>query len=118
VNRLFAVLVVAVVVALWWAYAKPQAVFVVRIQGGRPAATQGKVTRAFLDAVADVFQEFGLEAGEIRGVPRERAVALWFSSGIPPDAQQRIRNWWGISGWSTKAGRMQGTRSRSRADGA
>jgi hypothetical protein len=96
---LLPVLVLGVAAAAWWLLCKPPTVFVVRVRGGQPEATRGKVTDALRLAVADVFREFGLQKGEIRGVARGRRIALWFSSGLPPEAGQRLRNWWALSGW-------------------
>jgi hypothetical protein len=96
---LLAIAVIAVGAALWWVMGKPPAVFVVLVRDGRPKTFRGKVTDAFLAAVADVFREFGLDVGEVRGVTRGRRIALWFSSGVPPGACQRMRNWWAMSGW-------------------
>jgi len=100
VKALLLLLIVVVVAAMCFAVARPHAAFVVRVRNGRPESTHGKVTEAFLETVAEVFRDFGLEAGEIRGIPRGRRIALWFSSGMPPGACQRLRNWWAISGWS------------------
>jgi len=97
---LLTIVVVAVAAAVWWAIGKPPAAFIVRVKEGKPIATRGKVTDAFLAAVAEVFRDLGLLTGEIRGVARGRRIALWFSSGLPPAACQRLRNWWAISGWS------------------
>lgn len=92
-------LVVTVAAATWWVVAKPQAVFIVRVHAGRPLTIKGKVTGAFLATVDEVFREFGLQKGEIRGVRRGRRLALWFSGDVPPNARQRLRNWWSLSGW-------------------
>ncbi len=101
-EELWPVLIIVVVAAVWWAVAKPQAVFVVRIRDGKLTIGRGKVTEAFSTAVTEVFEEFGLQSGEIRGVSQGRRIALWFSSGIPAAACQRLRNWWAMSGWSAK----------------
>ena len=99
-EELLPVLLIVAAAALYWAIAKPQAVFVVRVRNGQTTSTHGKVTGAFLAAIAEVFEEFGIQEGEIRGVPRGRKIALWFTSKIPSAACQRLRNWWVISGWS------------------
>jgi hypothetical protein len=96
------VLILAVCAGVWWFAAKPLAVFVVRVRDGVPQATHGKVTDSFLAAVGEVFREFSLRRGEIRGVAKGRRIALWFSAGIPPAACQRLRNWWVMSGWSAR----------------
>src|SRR5262245_31650254 len=95
--------VLAVAAAGVWFAAKPAAVFVVQVRGGVPQASRGKVTAAFLAAVADVCGEFGISAGEIRGVPRRhRRISLRFSASFPSASQQRLRNWWAQSGWSIR----------------
>lgn len=91
VGEWLPLLIVVVAVAVWWAIGKPPAVFVVRVRDGQPTAVRGKVTGAFLTAVADVFRVFKLSAGEVRGVARGRGIALRFSSGVTPGACQRLR---------------------------
>jgi hypothetical protein len=106
VGELLPFLVVALVVAAaGWFAARPPAVFVVRVRAGQPEATHGKVTGAFLAAVAEVCREFKVQTGEIRGVAWGRRIRLWFSPGIPRPARQRLRNWWAMSGWSARPGR-------------
>jgi hypothetical protein len=89
-----------IAVAVVWAILRPAGVFVVRVRQGKASAVRGKATDAFLSEVAEVFREFGIASGEVRGVARGRRIALWFSSRVPPAARQRLRNWWVISGWS------------------
>jgi hypothetical protein len=88
-----------------WLVAKPPALFVVRVRDGNPRATRGKVTDAFLAAVADLLREYGVQSGEIHGVARGRRIALWFSRELPAAFCQRLRNWWAVSGWSADPGR-------------
>lgn len=92
--------VAGVAAAVYWLCAKPEAAFVVRARAGEAEATVGKVTGAFLAAVAEVCKEFGIASGEVRGVARGRRIALRFSASFPPPARQRLRNWWAHSGWS------------------
>lgn len=106
-KELLLVLVLVIVAAVFLAAARPHAVFVVRVRHGRPETTQGKVTDTFLVTVEEVFREFGLEAGEIRGVLRGQRIALWFSSGVPSAACQRLRNWWALSGWTFKSSKRR-----------
>jgi hypothetical protein len=104
-DKLLIVVVLAVVAGVAWRFARPSAVFVVQIRAGRPTTSRGRITEAFRIVVAEVFAEFALSTGEIRGVPRGRRIALWFSSNIPPAACQRLRNWWLLSGWPARSGR-------------
>jgi Protein of unknown function (DUF3634) len=101
---LFIALVGLLLVAVRF-FVKPPAVFVVRIRQGAPQATRGKVTRSFLAEIAEFCRELGVKSGEIRGVPRGRLIALWFSGELPATFCQRLRNWWAISGWSARPGR-------------
>jgi hypothetical protein len=103
VEALPLLLAAAVIAAVFFA-ANP-AVFVVKVRDGKPEASRGKVTDAFLAAVAEVCAEFALRTGEVRGVARGRRIALRFSSGFPAAARQRLRNWWAMSGWSARPGR-------------
>lgn len=92
-----------VAAAVW--YARPAALFVVRIRAGRPEATHGTVTTAFLSRVTELCDEFGVASGEVHGLPRGRRIALWFSSDLPAGFRQRLRNWWALSGWRAPPGR-------------
>jgi hypothetical protein len=105
VNELFFLLAAAAAAVVWWRAAKPPALFVVRIRQGKPMVARGKVTEAFLAAVFDVIQDFGVASAEIRGVPQDRRISLWFSPRIPSSACQRLRNWWAISGWPSRPNR-------------
>ena len=104
-EGLLALAAVGLVAVVAWLVVRPPAVFVVRIRGGTPAAMRGKVTDAFLSAIAEMGRELGVQTGEIRGVPRGRRIALWFSRGLPASFCQRLRNWWAMSGWSARPGR-------------
>ena len=101
------VVIAVVLAAAAWAAANPPAVFVVRVRDGVPRATKGTVTGPFLAAVAEVFQEFRLRAGEVRGVARGSRITLRFSANVPPAARQRLRNWWSVSGWSARPRRRR-----------
>jgi hypothetical protein len=92
----------AIALTIAWYVARPPAVFAVQVHERKAIPKFGKTTDAFLGAVADVCAEFGVCACEVRGIARGTRIALWFSSGIPEAAQQRLRNWWAMSGWSAK----------------
>jgi Protein of unknown function (DUF3634) len=98
-GNLIAVLLVVSIAAAFWRFAKPPATFVVRIQAGKPKATYGRVTDAFLAEIAELCREQRIAAGEIRGVSRGPRLGLWFSREIPNGCRQRLRNWWAMSGW-------------------
>jgi hypothetical protein len=95
----FIVVLIVVGVLAFCLFAKPHAVFVIRIRNGAPLATHGKVTDAFLSTIEELCEEQGIQSGELRGVPRGRRISLWFSRGLPNSFCQRLRNWWAISGW-------------------
>ena len=102
----FIVVLVVFGVLAFCIFGKPHALFVIRIQNGAPVAKRGTVTEAFLGTIAELCDEQGIQAGEIRGVPRGRRISLWFSKGLPSSFQQRLRNWWAISGWLSKPSRV------------
>jgi hypothetical protein len=89
------VLVALAVGAVWWML-QPRYVFVVRIAGGVPRATSGKVTAAFLEEIGEACAEYKVSRGWIGGVPRGRQVTLTFSRGMPPSCRQRLRNLWAM----------------------
>jgi hypothetical protein len=92
------VLVALVIGAVWWML-QPRYVFVVRIAGGVPRATRGKVTAAFLQQIGQACAEHKVSRGWIGGVLRgRRGVALAFSRGMPPPCRQRLRNLWTMLG--------------------
>jgi hypothetical protein len=86
-------------VAVWF-FAKPNAVFIIRIRNGNAVATSGHVTPAFLAAIGVACREFALPSGEVWGVARGTRILLRFTSNFPPAARQRLRNWWVEHGWS------------------
>lgn len=95
---MFTAITTAAVGALWF-FAKPEAVFVVRIRAGNAEVTHGKVTAAFLAKVAEVCAEFKIQNAELRGVAHGQRISLRFTTNFPPVACQRLRNWWVESGW-------------------
>src|SRR4051794_37710446 len=99
-SELYLLLFAALAIALAWLVARPPAEFVVTVRYGTTCRARGKVTDAFLAAVADVCREFDVDVAEVRGVARGERIALHFSSSWPQAARQRLRNWWAISGWS------------------
>jgi hypothetical protein len=86
---------------LWaiWYLVQPRCAFLIQIVGGKPRIVRGKVTEAFLAELRETCNRNSVENGAVRGVLRGRRISLTFSSGIPPGAQQQIRNWWALSGW-------------------
>lgn len=79
---------------------RPGAVFAVRVVNGEPHAVSGTATAAFLQRVREVAAEHRVASGRVSGVPRGGGrISLTFS-GFPPPAQQQLRNWWAVSGWT------------------
>jgi hypothetical protein len=78
----------------------PAATFVVEVRGGVACSSQGTVTDAFLQEVTEQCRAEGIEQGEVRGISRRTRISLWFSAEFSPEVCQRLRNWWGIHGWS------------------
>lgn len=86
--------VLVVVAAILQAALMPRYQFLVQINGGQLRVTKGKVAAEFLDNVREVCGEYQITSGWIGGVQRGKAIALKFSSNIPPPCQQRLRNLW------------------------
>jgi hypothetical protein len=84
-----ALVVAAVLVALWHRYA-----FVLRVKRGYPRVVKGKVAGPFLEEVADICRAAGLQRGWVGGVRRGKRIVLVFSWHIPAPVQQRLRNLW------------------------
>lgn len=86
--------------ATWviWAIVNQRYVFEISVESGQPRIRRGKVTRAFLDRVAEVCQDCGVARGWIGGVLNGRRVSLRFSRHFPPGSQQRLRNEWQAAG--------------------
>jgi hypothetical protein len=103
-NLLVLVLVVVVVAGIWL-FAKLPVIFVIRIHQGFPVASRGKVTEAFLVEIAQLCRELEIVSGEIRGIVQGNRIALRFSKELPGSFCQRLRNWWAISGWPPKPNR-------------
>jgi hypothetical protein len=100
VELLIKVVVVAFAVAAFWLAFRPRYVFRIRIEAGVPGVASGKVTAAFLLEIAEVCRQLGVRRGWVGGVRRGRKIVLAFSRGMPPAAQQRLRNLWTLKGWT------------------
>jgi Protein of unknown function (DUF3634) len=98
VELLVKVVVLGLVVAGFWFVLQPRYAFVIRIEGGAPRITRGKVTPAFARAVAQVCAELGVQRGWVGGVYRGRRIALAFSRGMARQCRQRLRNAWLVQG--------------------
>jgi len=82
--------------AAWavWSLVRPRYVFEIRVRGGEPCVRRGRVTRAFLDRVAEVCQTGGISRGWVCGVQCGPRIALRFSRHFPAALRQRLRNGW------------------------
>ena len=101
--------VVKVVIAgfvLWaiWSLLQPRSIFKVRVKDGIAETAKGTVTAAFLEQVRETCMSHGVKRALVRGIVRGRRIALAFSRGMPPAAQQQLRNWWVVSGWPPAQG--------------
>ena len=99
-DLLFKIVVFAAVAYLFWLACQPRCAFVVRITDGIPRISQGTATPALLAEVRELCAQHGIQRGTVRGLVRGKLISLAFSRDIPPAAQQQLRNWWAISGWS------------------
>jgi Protein of unknown function (DUF3634) len=90
----------AMAAAILWSAFRPRAVFVVRIKDGLPRVASGTVTRAFLQQIGDTCSRHAVRGGIVRGVAKNRRIALVFSRNIAPACQQQLRNLWTLQGWT------------------
>jgi Protein of unknown function (DUF3634) len=97
-------LITLTVLVLWglWSVARPRAAFVVRIANGTPHVAHGTVTQAFLQEMREVCGRNQVKNGVVRGVVKDRRIALEFSDGMPAPCRQQLRNLWLMSGWSAE----------------
>ncbi|MBX3443923.1 MAG: DUF3634 family protein [Planctomyces sp.] len=106
-NSLGTAIVVMVVLGLitWFgvSWRSRSDVFRVRIRDGRPEATFGRVTQAFLEVVQTLCAEHAVQHGDIRGRAQGRTIQLRFSRDFPPGCAQQLRNWWALDGWPAPA---------------
>ena len=91
-----AVLVLLAVVFSWRVTAHGR-LFTIRVRNRVPFLVRGKVSQAFVVELAEVLQQHEIRRGTIYGVRRRGTVALGFR-GIPPAAQQALRNVWAMHG--------------------
>ncbi len=105
VAKLVALLIGGAIMWSLWRAAQGRCVFVVRVSDGEPRAVAGTVTAALLNVVREVAAEHGVRAGEVRGLARGARIRLEFSRQFPEPARQRLRNWWGFSGWRARGRR-------------
>lgn len=96
----WAVRILIIAGATWGilALVRPGYAFQIRVSNGEPRVHRGKVTRAFLELVAETCRDDGVRYGWIGGVRRGRRVLLTFSRHFPPGTQQRLRNQWHATG--------------------
>ena len=103
--RIALVAIASFIVWALWRQSFPKPLFEVVIDRGEPKVLRGVVTPAFLQMLREVRARHELQAGKIRGVPRGTRISLRFSRDIPPGAQQQVKNWWALSGWT--AGKLR-----------
>jgi expansin (peptidoglycan-binding protein) len=90
----------AAVAWAFWRVSRPKPVFSVRVVDGKPQAVEGTVAPAFLARVRELAAKHDLSQGAIDGFVHGRFIRLRFSSQVPDEARQSLRNWWATFGWS------------------
>jgi hypothetical protein len=93
-------IVIAIAAAAAWFALQPRPAFVVRISDGVASTAKGMVTPRFLDEVHEVCVRHGVSVGWVHGFQRGKRISLTFSSSIPPEGRQQLRNLWAMSGWA------------------
>jgi Protein of unknown function (DUF3634) len=88
--------ILAALALMLWLVLRRRYTFVVRIEGGTPRVTKGRVPRRFLDDITAVCRAEALDRGRVYGVIRSRSTTLTFSREIPPPVRQQLRNAWQV----------------------
>lgn len=81
-------------VAAIWAMLRKRCDFVLRIDNGQVRLIRGELSRSVLADVGEVCKREEITTGTIRGIRKDRRIALEFSRQIPPPNQQQFRNLW------------------------
>jgi len=70
--------------------------FIIKNTNGKPVATRGKVTAAFIRECEDLCTLRNIQQGTIYGSRQSHGIVLEFSSEIPESSHQRFHNVWNI----------------------
>jgi hypothetical protein len=92
------VLMVLGMLAVWW-LARPRCAFTLFIEGHKLDRVRGDAPRQFLMQVDDICRAASIPQGTVRALQIRHWIWLVFSSGIPPESRQRIRNVWAAELW-------------------
>lgn len=91
-------LIVLGAIAIWW-LARPRFAFTLFLEANKLDRVRGDAPRQFLMQVDDICREFSIPQGTVRALQVRNWIRLIFSSGIPHECRQRIRNVWAAEVW-------------------
>jgi hypothetical protein len=91
-------------VVVWW-FAHPRIAFTLFVEGNKLDRVRGDAPRQFLMDVDDICRQFNIRRGTVRALQIRNWNRLVFSSDIPPECRQRIRNTWTAHLWRRRIGR-------------
>jgi hypothetical protein len=91
---LFRFAILAAFGLLAWRAFQPTHLFHIRISSTGLKMKKGVVSRRFLLELDGIRHEFQLRRGWVAGIGKGKAIRLIFSSNVPEDAKQRVRNLW------------------------
>jgi hypothetical protein len=77
---------------------RPHYQFVIDVRQGRGRVSRGQATALFVRDVEEVFRDYHLASGSVRGMTAGRRTILRFSRHIPEPCRQRIRNLFQLHG--------------------
>jgi hypothetical protein len=86
---------------LWglWHTARPRPLFEIELLDGTLQVKVGKVTPAFLQTIEEITEKNQLSEATIGGYASGTRIRLKFSSNVPDECRQQLRNWWAEHGW-------------------
>ena len=87
------ILVVGIIVFLVF-FLRRQSTFTIVVSGGKARLKNGSIPGPFVQDVEDICRRAGIASGTVSGVGAQHQVTLRFSSEIPPQCHQQIRNAW------------------------
>lgn len=88
------IIVAMLVVGGIWLAIRPKYAFLVRIRDGVPHVVKGRLTATHVKDIADVLQSAEITRGWVAGTRRSLRTVLVFSSNIPKQCRQQLRNLW------------------------
>lgn len=103
-DALYAAGILGLIALLFWAAARHNEIFRVRVRSGRVTVVRGKVPPSFLGDLRELAR--GVEDGTVRAVKRDGQAHLVVSPSIDERTAQRLRNAFALNPSRTARSRL------------